>query len=230
MKPAPAPITTKATEANPLEELGRATLQIVHDLKNQLNGIKLYATFLRKRMEREERSAEERETVVKLIAGLDRAARELTALVRYAQPVVLHTKAGVALESLISATVREVTPRLSAEVSLECHIMGGPLCGAFDGPALSEALKALTDEAVNSVPAGAGGEVSLRARREGTAESSLALIEWQGVKLAGRNHSFRSSESHGTVHTAQAARIVEAHGGRFECDANTIRVWLPLSE
>jgi len=67
------------SEANALEDLGRATLRIVHDLKNQLNGLKLYATFLRKRLERDESLAEERETVAKLIAGLDRAARDTSA-------------------------------------------------------------------------------------------------------------------------------------------------------
>ena len=225
MKPALAKITD-----NSLEELGRATLQIVHDLKNQLNGLKLYATFLRKRLESVERSPEERETLVKLIAGLDRAARDLTALVRYSQPVELHPQAHADLRSLISGVVRDVASRISTDRSLDCDIKGGPFYGTFDCSALSEALKALTDEAVNSVPASAVGEVSVDARREGTAESSRAVIEWRGVKSAGRNHSFRSSETHGTVHTAQAARIIEAHGGRFECDANTIRVWLPLSE
>jgi hypothetical protein len=84
----------------------------------------------------------------------------------------------------------------------------------------------LTDEAANSVPARDVEEISLHVRRE----SAQALIEWRGVKLAGRNHSFRSSENYGTVHTAQAARVIEAHGGRFECDANLIRATLPLSE
>ena len=64
MKPALA----KTPEPNALEELGRATVQIVHDLKNQLNGLKLYATFLRKRLERDDRAIEERETLEKLIA------------------------------------------------------------------------------------------------------------------------------------------------------------------
>ncbi|HVS21615.1 MAG TPA: hypothetical protein VHD88_07190 [Pyrinomonadaceae bacterium] len=67
------PTTAKDTEPSALEDLGRATLQIVHDLKNRLNGIKLYATFLRKRLEREDRSPEERETLGKVITGLDRA-------------------------------------------------------------------------------------------------------------------------------------------------------------
>ena len=70
----------KAKEVNPLEDLGRATLQVVHDLKNQLNGLKLYATFLRKRLERDDQALAERETVAKLIAGLDRAATDMPAM------------------------------------------------------------------------------------------------------------------------------------------------------
>src|SRR2546429_1123856 len=66
------PATAKTVDTSELEDLGRATLQIVHDLKNQLNGIKLYATFLRKRFESEDRPSEEREILAKLIDGLDR--------------------------------------------------------------------------------------------------------------------------------------------------------------
>src|SRR6266480_2411649 len=114
MKPALAKIVDTKT----LEDLGRATLQIVHDLKNQLNGLKLYATFLRKRVEGENRSPEERETVMKLIAGLDRAARDMTALVRYSQPVELHRQRGTDLRNLISTAVKKVTERPGANASL----------------------------------------------------------------------------------------------------------------
>ena len=38
-------------------------MQIVHDLKNQLNGLKLYATFLRRRIEKNERPGDEQETI-----------------------------------------------------------------------------------------------------------------------------------------------------------------------
>src|SRR2546422_7190870 len=92
----------KITENNALEDLGRATLQIVHDLKNQLNGLKLYATFLRKRLDRHDQAAEERETLAKLIAGLDRAARDMTALVRYAHPLDLRRQAHTDLREIIS--------------------------------------------------------------------------------------------------------------------------------
>ena len=224
------PALAKATKENALEELGRATLQIVHDLKNQLNGLKLYATFLRKRLERDERSPEERETLQKLIAGLDRAAKDMTGLVRYAQPLALICQEGTDLRTVISGAIREVAARQGPDFSLACDLDSEPLYGEFDMAALSEALKALTDEAVNSVSSRDEREVSLHAHREGKAESSEAMIEWRGVKMSIRNHPFRPSDSHGTVHTAQAARIIEAHGGRFQCDANTIRAWLPLSE
>jgi len=226
MQPAPA----KTPDSAELEKLGRATLEIVHDLKNQLNGLKLYATFLRKRLEREDRSTEERETLVKLIAGLDRAARDMTALVRYSQPLELHRQPHADLRELILRVIREVTARPGGNVSLACEIEDSPLRGEFDPVALMEALQALTDEAVNSLPSRDTGEVTLHARREGNVEGAEVVIEWRGIKLAGRNHSLRSSESHGTVYTAQAARIIEAHGGRFECDTNTIRARLPLSE
>ncbi len=222
------PALAKTSENKGLEDLGRATLQIVHDLKNQLNGLKLYATFLRKRLDREERSPEERDTLVKLIAGLDRAARDLTALVRFSQPVELHRQPRFDLRDLISGVIRSVAKRLGDD-PLTCEIEGAPLYGEFDPAVLSEALQALTEEAVNSLPSGEA-DVSLHARREGEDKSSQAVIEWRGIKLADRNQSFRSATSYGTVYTAQAARIIEAHGGRVEREPNAIRVWLPLSE
>jgi signal transduction histidine kinase len=225
-----APALAKTTNDNALEDLGRATLQIVHDLKNQLNGLKLYATFLRKRLDRAERSPEERETLVKLIAGLDRAAKDLTALVRYSQPVDLNRQSHIDLRDLLSGVIKDATTRLGIEAPLACEIESGPLYGEFDTLCLSEALQAFTEEAVNSLPSREAGNVSLHARREGDDKSSQAIVEWKGIKLIDRNQSFRSATSYGTVYTAQAARIIEAHGGRVEREPNAIRAWLPLSK
>src|SRR5215831_14488949 len=99
MQPAPA----MSPDSKALERLGGATLEIVHDLKNQLNGLKLYATFLRKRLAREDQPVDERETLAKLIAGLDRAAKDLKALVWYARPLELRAQPDVDLRRIISA-------------------------------------------------------------------------------------------------------------------------------
>ena len=88
------PLLVESEDNHSLEALGRASVQIVHDLKNQLNGLKLYATFLRKRMEKTERAEDELDTIRKLIAGLDRTAEDLSMISEYGHPIHLHRAAG----------------------------------------------------------------------------------------------------------------------------------------
>src|SRR5258705_5930391 len=95
------PATAKVMESTAVEEVGHATLQIVHDLKNQLNGLKLYATFLRKRLESKDNASDEQEILAKLIAGLDNSAREMTALVRFARPLELRQSPDTDLRKII---------------------------------------------------------------------------------------------------------------------------------
>src|SRR6185295_8554992 len=103
------PATATDMGATTAEEVGHATLQIVHDLKNQLNGLKLYATFLRKRLEQKEKSSEEQEIVAKLIAGLDGAAREMTTLVRFARPLELRQRPDADLRKVILSLAESPT-------------------------------------------------------------------------------------------------------------------------
>jgi nitrogen fixation/metabolism regulation signal transduction histidine kinase len=230
MKPALA----KTTENNALEDLGRATLQIVHDLKNQLNGLKLYATFLRKRLERDKRSPEEGETLAKLIAGLDRAARDMTALVRYARPIELRRQPHTDLRKLVVDAAREASSTILSNRSLpapiKVEIESSSLPGEFDRGALSEALKAITEQAVGSSSAAEASHLSLHLRRVDTTKSPEVLVEWQGVKLDTREPRAHSLYGKANIHAALAGKIIEAHGGRIEYAPNTIRAWLPLSE
>src|SRR4026207_1283249 len=98
---------TEDTES--LQDLGRASIQIIHDLKNQLNGLKLYATFLRRRIEKTERPGDEQETIGKLINGLDRAAEDLSTIVRYGQPVELKKQAGVEVDKVLRGVCASAT-------------------------------------------------------------------------------------------------------------------------
>ena len=94
-------VTSSPEENERLQDLGRASMQIVHDLKNQLNGLKLYATFLRRRIEKGERPSDEQETIAKLINGLDRTADDLSTIGRYGQPVELKKQAGVEVDKVL---------------------------------------------------------------------------------------------------------------------------------
>jgi len=227
MKPAPA----KVPEANALEDLGRATLRIVHDLKNQLNGLKLYATYLRKRFEREDRSEEERETVAKLIAGLDRAAREMTALVRYAQPIELRPQPRTDLRKIILSVANEGVQRVSGALGapLACDVEEGSLIGAFDSNILADGLNALTHEALVNAASKEPGAISIHVRRADDG-SPAVVIEWRGLRPVVQPPASRSFDGYQSAYAAFAAKVIAAHQGTLEFPAEGIRVLLPLSE
>jgi len=224
MKPATATIV----DSSAAEQLGRATLQIVHDLKNQINGLKLYATFLRKRFERDERSAEERETLAKLIAGLDIAAKEMTSLVRYARPLELRRRPDADLRKLILRAA-ENPNRDSGALEprpITLHIEDTAMLGEFDETLLAEAFTAITSEVRNSLAPKDAEAVSVHLHRKG----DEASCEWRGGKLNLRHQPISNENGCGTIHTALAAKIIEAHGGRVRCDENLIQAWLPLTD
>lgn len=211
------PLKTELQDAETLRELGSASVQIVHDLKNQLNGLKLYATFLRKRMEKSERPADELETVAKLIAGLERAATDMTLLVRYGRPLELRRKPGTDLARLAR----------DAAVGARVETQGGPYLGDFDPDLLAEALQNIS--VGGRVEAGEGaGEVRLRDERaEG---GRFGVVEWRGVFAPGAQEDpFRGLAGGAGLRLALAARVIRAHGGEVSHENGVARARLPLA-
>ena len=226
MQTAPA----KTPDSGGLEDLGRATLQIVHDLKNQLNGLKLYATFLRKRLEREDQPPVERETLAKLIAGLDRAAKDLTALVRFARPLDLRPQPNVDLQRIISNVIADAAERETGglpKMKITAHVEGDSFIGEFDAAVLTEAIKAITDDVRASIPAKDPRVVSISLSR--VHETGAAALEWHGAGHGNRGGSLTANTG-GTIHVELARKIIEAHGGTVTCDKDAIRVLLPLTD
>ena len=227
------PLLSESEDNEALRALGRASVQIVHDLKNQLNGLKLYATFLRKRMERNERPKDELETVIKLIAGLDRTAADLGMIVEYGQPLTLKKQAGIDLESIlreVAVSLNERAPVTGALVgSVILHAEAAPLLGEFDSILLAGALrsislcslKLLANKTVDD-----SLEIHLRAepfenRRDG-------VIEWRVVDASDHDpfHSFAGSNE---IRLSLAARVIEAHGGSAQRRNGALCVRLPLA-
>jgi signal transduction histidine kinase len=224
------PLLTPLHDSNSLQTLGRASLQIVHDLKNQLNGLKLYATFLRKRMEKGMPPPDEMETVNKLIAGLDRAAADLSTLMDYGRPVELRKQSQIDLQKImrgVAATFTEPT-RATGALTGALIIEGNqaPLIGEFDPAALTEALKSISIGAL---------KLSKRAEENGTLRVSLkdeaqksVLIEWHDIN--GTDHDpFQSFAGSVEIRMSLAAKIIEAHGGAATLQETTLRVSLPLT-
>jgi signal transduction histidine kinase len=214
------PLKSEIQDSTALEQLGRASVQIVHDLKNQLNGLKLYATFLRKRMEKSERPADEHETIAKLIAGLERAAADMTMLVRMGRPLELRRQPHTDLAKILANLENGDGIKIEAEAN--------DLAGNLDVAALTEAFKMITASAANLRPAGAAVDLSISLRLDH--DKRQAIVEWRGIKTNDGDDPFHSFAGSDGLRMSLAAKIIEAHGGETNYDADTLRAQLPLEQ
>lgn len=220
------PLTVDLQDEESLRDLGSASVQVVHDLKNQLNGLKLYATFLRKRLEKGERPADELETVGKLIAGLERAAGDMNALVRLGRPLDLRRQPRTELSQILSA----------ASEGQKVETEAGAYEGEFDPAALTEALKgvgegarAMLEQARQQQQADA---LAVHLRREDAGGTPTAVIEWRGAarREEGGADAFKSFAGPAGMRLALAARVIRAHGGEVAHEADILRARLPLQK
>jgi len=223
------PLLAEEQDGITLQDLGRASLQIIHDIKNQLNGLKLYATFLRKRMEKIEQAAEEQETVTKLIAGLDRAASDLTVLVQYGRPLELQKQQGIDLQKLLRSVAGALPAGGDSADALVIDSDPLPLVGEFDPTALSDALKAIARGALKTQSRANSTPIHVRLRQETVGEKATAIIEWQPVNFT-TDDPFRSFNGSEAIRMSLAAKIMEAHGGSAEYQRDVLRISLPLAE
>lgn len=213
---------TEPEEINRFEDLGRASIQIVHDLKNQLNGLKLYATFLRRRIEKAERPGDEQETIVKLIGGLDRAADDLSTIVRYGQPLDLKKQSGVEVNRLL----REACAGFEgAGGPIECTKSFEDVRGEFDHFKLNDAFKWLCSGALKHRENKDGESKTINVRSG--LDSKAVVIEWSGLRQLDHD-PFRAFAGSDEIKLALAAKIVEAHGGSVKFVDRKFVVTLPL--
>ena len=227
------PLLSESEDNDALRALGRASVQIVHDLKNQLNGLKLYATFLRKRLEKDERPADELETVNKLIAGLDRTAADLSLIVEYGQPLQLKKQPGTDLEKImrdVAEGLNRRPPAIGAPAgSITINAEPASLVGEFDPVLLAEALKSISVGAMKMTTNKAReGSLEVSVKGEASETKRDGVIEWRVFDSSDHDpfHSFAGSNE---IRLALAARVIEAHGGSAERQNGALRVRLPLT-
>ncbi len=232
------PLLSESQDSEALQALGRASVQLVHDLKNHLNGLKLYATFLRKRLEKSERPGDELETVNKLIAGLDRTAKDVSMIGQIGRPVELKKQSGVDLSKIL----REVSESLNTEsVNGQASITGSltrpvaltlepvQLIGEFDPLSLADALKAVTVGAtrmLSNKPREVALEISLKDEKDGDKRNGVIVWHVSTDQDHDPFHSFAGSDG---IRLSLAARVIEAHGGSAVSADAALRIKLPLT-
>lgn len=213
---------SRTEDTETLQDLGRASVQIVHDLKNQLNGLKLYATFLRRRIEKTDRPSDEQETIAKLINGLDRAAVDLSLIVEFGRELELKTQPGFELSKVLRGLCSSFQ---EAEAQVVCQPNGDSIQGEFDHSRLNDALKWIFAGAIkfkNNEDNAGPVHVSLKASGDN------ATIEWSGLRQLDHD-PFRAFAGGDEIRLSLAKKIVEAHGGSAKLADHKLVVVLPLS-
>lgn len=211
---------TEDTES--LQDLGRASIQIVHDLKNQLNGLKLYATFLRRRIEKGDRPGDEQETIGKLIGGLDRAASDLSMIVEFGREIELKKQPGFEVAKVLRnlcSTFQE------GETQVVCESDADSIQGEFDHSKITDAFKSMFAGAIKFKRKDDGAEA---VKVSVTTSDNNAVIEWSGLRPLDHD-PFRTFAGSDEIRLSLAKKIVEAHGGSTNLADHKLVVVLPLS-
>ena len=219
---------SKTEDSETLQDLGRASIQIVHDLKNQLNGLKLYATFLRRRIEKSERPEDEQETIAKLMAGLDRAASDLATIVEYGRKIELKRQPGFEVQKVLRTACSSFDGP-GGEIVVDSS--SDSLQGSFDPLKLTDAFKWISSAAIKNRLNDEGDvrPVLVKVATVDSVDTRDAIIEWSGLRKIDHDpfHSFVGSEE---IRLALAAKIIEAHGGSAKLAEDRFVVQLPLSD
>jgi light-regulated signal transduction histidine kinase (bacteriophytochrome) len=220
------PLVSRTDDRTTLQDLGRASIQIVHDLKNQLNGLKLYATFLRRRIEKSDRPDDERETIGKLISGLDRAANDLSTIVQYGREIDLRKQPGFDVLKVMRSICTQLNESTSPVV---CKSDSNPLTGNFDPTKLTDAFNWISKMAIKHRRNEDENGVVTVSVKPGTERANQTIVEWSGLTPIDHDpfHSFAGSDE---IRMSLAAKIVEAHGGKAEHKDNCFVVTLPLED
>jgi light-regulated signal transduction histidine kinase (bacteriophytochrome) len=226
------PLLSESEDNNSLQALGRASVQIVHDLKNQINGLKLYATFLRKRLEKGDRPTDELETINKLIVGIDRTAEDLSLLSEYGRPLALKKQGAVDLQQMVRGVVANLNGNASTHAvdgaSIVVDDANAPLLGEVDAVLLAEALKSISIGAMKLFKRRKKeGALKVQLRSDKIGSHRDGIIEWQLLDSVDHD-PFRSFAGTDEIRMSLAAKVIEAHGGSAERFNGTLRVRLPL--
>ena len=192
--------------------LGQAAAKLVHDFKNQLGGLKLYASFLKTRLAHDPESAD---IVGKILQGLDGMAENATLVSQFSRPVELRCTSGN-WGAMVNKVLRNLAPQAAErQVQLTADYAITLPDVPFDEQQLEFALAAVVKRAVAVAPA----QTTVRIVLEQQDQTITFSVSDAGEPLSeqAREQFFHWMTQERLQKTAlelaHAARIVAAHGG-----------------
>ncbi|HMV50925.1 MAG TPA: ATP-binding protein [Blastocatellia bacterium] len=210
------PLPKTAREQQALLEVGRATNRLLHDFKNQMSGLKLYAAYLKKRFAGREDLTEGLEIADKIVQSLNEMTENAALIGKLTRPVDVKMS-DADLPALVQQVVQNLLPQ-SAARGVEIVLNSAPLRLPLDLQQMTLALKSLLAQAVDASPAGGTVTVTLQA----SGNQTLLSISDAGDTLSEQQRQsffdFLTNErlNRSSLGLALARRILEAHGGTAE--------------
>lgn len=217
-------------------ELQHLAAAMAHEVRNPLNSMAIHVELLEGRMKKEGAAAEAMKSLVVLAAEIERIDGILEQYLSYAGPSEA-ARAPVAPKALLSAVVERV--RAAAQkrgVTVELRGDGGGGKWTVDAEALTEALAAVTENAVAATAK--GGKVEISARTDGEIEQAEVTVrdgaETMAEAEAAKAFAIGSRRARGGVGLSVAKQIVKGHGGSIvvrgggEGGGNLFVIRLPL--
>lgn len=201
-----------------LLEIGRLSARLIHDFKNQLGGMKLYAAYLKKHFAG---NAEAVEIADKISETINEMAHQAALVSKLAQPVALACAAHD-LGPLVEQAAREATERVrDGQARLALNLAPRLPLMRLDPQQLQSALAALLTRALQV--AQKDGLVNVDLKQQGSlvrlqcADDGVTLTEHQLAEFFAPIAAERINSA--ALNLAQARRIIEAHGGRVTARA-----------
>lgn len=215
-----------------LFEAGRLTSRLIHDLKNQMGGLKLYAAYLKKRFADQ---PEGLEIADKIVEGLNTMAEQASLVSRLTRPLEIKREPGdpsMVLDNVINdQKLRAEARNVRIETKIETDLPPASL----DAQQLRAAFGSIITRAIESSPEGGLVSIEMQAK---PGEMQIEVSD-QGEMLSGEQRGAlfdllaadRISKS--SLDLALARRVIEYHGGEImalaaSTDGTVVRVILPI--
>ena len=219
-----------------VKELQHLAAAMAHEVRNPLNSMAIHVELLEGRMRKEGAGAEILKSLTVLAAEIDRVDKILDQYLGYAGPTEA-SRAAVPARTLLAQVIERVrgeAQRRGVTVQLTDGATSGDDKWAVDADALTEALVAVTENAVASSAKGA--VVSIAARTdEDTEQAEVTITDGAEPITAGelgKVFHMGSPRSHGGVGLTVAKQIVKGHGGSItvkpQAAGNSFTIRLPL--
>lgn len=205
----------ESAESEMMLEIGRATNKLIHDFKNQMGGLKLYAAYLKKLFATQPEHADSLEIADKIAQSINEMTENASIIGKLTRPLELKPKESD-IANLIEQVINQLQPKFS-ERKLRLDYQGFadlPLL-QLDSQQMLLALNGLISSSIESSPEAANLKISLQLK---SGEVQIAIRDF-GESLSEQEQvsffDFLASQrlNRTSLNLSQAKRIIEAHGG-----------------